>query len=60
MDTYYQTIASEYIRLRHVHPEVLRSLISMGELGRQSTVLDVGCGTGNYLLACRSNVNMSG
>ena len=51
MDTYYQTIASEYGRLRHVHPEVVRGLISMGELGRESTVLDVGCGTGNYLLA---------
>ena len=51
MDTYYQTIASEYGRLRHVHPEVVCGLISMGELGRESTVLDVGCGTGNYLLA---------
>jgi len=51
VDTYYQTIAPEYVRHRRVHPEVLRSLISMGEVGRESSVLDVGCGTGNYLLA---------
>ena len=51
MDTYYQAIAPEYVRHRRVHPEVLRSLISMGEVGRESPVLDVGCGTGNYLLA---------
>lgn len=51
MDTYYQSIAPEYVRHRRVHPEVLRSLISMGELGPASSVLDVGCGTGNYLSA---------
>jgi ubiquinone/menaquinone biosynthesis C-methylase UbiE len=51
MDTYYQAIAPEYVRHRRVHPAVLRSLISTGELGPASLVLDVGCGTGNYLLA---------
>jgi len=51
MDRYFQTIAPEYVRHRRVHPEVLRSLILVGELGSASSVLDVGCGTGNYLLA---------
>jgi SAM-dependent methyltransferase len=51
VDTYYQSIAPEYVRHRRVHPEVLRSLISTAGLGRNSSVLDVGCGTGNYLLA---------
>jgi SAM-dependent methyltransferase len=51
MDTYYQSIAPEYVRHRRVHPEVLRSLISTGGIDRNSSVLDVGCGTGNYLLA---------
>ena len=52
MDTYYQSIAPEYVRHRRVHLEVLRSLIATGGVvDRNSTVLDVGCGTGNYLLA---------
>jgi len=51
MDTYYQSIAPEYLRHRRVHPEMLRSLISTGGIDSNSSVLDVGCGTGNYLLA---------
>jgi len=54
--TYYKVIASEYVRHRGVHPDVLRSLISMGELGPASSVLDVGCGTGNYPLALAESV----
>lgn len=51
MVAYYKSIAPEYVRHRRVHPEVLRRLISKGELGPASSVVDVGCGTGNYLLA---------
>jgi ubiquinone/menaquinone biosynthesis C-methylase UbiE len=51
VNTYYQSIAPVYVRLRRVHPEVLRSLVSIGALSPASSVLDVGCGTGNYLLA---------
>jgi ubiquinone/menaquinone biosynthesis C-methylase UbiE len=51
VNTYYQSIAPEYVRLRRVHPEVLRSLVSIGGLSPASSVLDVGCGTGNYLSA---------
>jgi len=56
VNTYYQSIAPEYVRHRRVHPEVLRSLILVGELGSASSVLDVGCGTGNYLLALAESV----
>ena len=51
MDAYYRSIAADYVRHRRVHPEVLRSLVSIGALGPASSVLDIGCGTGNYLLA---------
>ena len=51
MDAYYQSIAADYVRHRRVHPEVLCSLVSIGALGPASSVLDFGCGTGNYLLA---------
>lgn len=51
MNAYYETIAREYARHRRVHPEVLRCLISTGNLGSSSSVLEIGCGTGNYLVA---------
>jgi SAM-dependent methyltransferase len=47
----YNKIASDYAQHRQVHPEVLRHLVSTGDLGRDSKVLEVGCGTGNYILA---------
>jgi ubiquinone/menaquinone biosynthesis C-methylase UbiE len=45
------SIASKYGQHRQAHPEVLRSLVLTGEIGRASKVLDVGCGTGNYSIA---------
>lgn len=47
----YDLIASEYARHRQVHPGVLRNILTRGRIGRDSRVLDVGCGTGNYLAA---------
>jgi ubiquinone/menaquinone biosynthesis C-methylase UbiE len=51
MKPYYQTIAPDYARNRRVHPDVLNGLISTAQLGSTSSVLEVGCGTGNYLAA---------
>ncbi len=47
----YDKIASEYARHRQVHPEVLRNLLLTSSIGGASRVLEVGCGTGNYILA---------
>lgn len=47
----YDKIAAEYARHRRVHPGVLRSILDASGLGRESKVLDVGCGIGNYLSA---------
>jgi ubiquinone/menaquinone biosynthesis C-methylase UbiE len=47
----YDKIASDYAQHRQVHPGVLKRLVSTGSLGRGSKVLEVGCGTGNYILA---------
>jgi SAM-dependent methyltransferase len=44
----YDSIAREYGRHRWVHPEVLRRLLLDGGLTRDSRVLELGCGTGNY------------
>jgi len=51
MKPYYQTIAPDYARHRHVHPGVLNGLISTAGIGPASSVLEIGCGTGNYLAA---------
>jgi len=55
----YDRIALEYSRHRQVHPEVLRSLIKIGGIERASKVLEVGCGTGNYVIALEVSVGCS-
>ena len=47
----YGSIAAAYAEHRQIHPEVFRSLVEHGAVGRPSDVVDVGCGTGNYILA---------
>lgn len=55
----YNLIASEYAQHRQVHPEVLKSLVSASELGPDSKLLEVGCGTGNYILALEAQTGLS-
>ena len=45
----YDRIAAEYAQHRQVHPEVLRHLCQA--VRPASSVLEVGCGTGNYVVA---------
>jgi len=56
MKTYYEEIASDYSRHRNVHPEVLDSLITTGPIHANSRVLEIGCGTGNYIGALIESV----
>jgi len=56
----YDQIALECARHRKVHPEVLRSLLVESGIDGQSSVLEVGCGTGNYIVAVESAVGCSG
>jgi ubiquinone/menaquinone biosynthesis C-methylase UbiE len=55
----YDRIAGEYARHRRVHPQVLRSLVSRSGIDGHSRVLEVGCGTGNYVAALGSAVGCS-
>ncbi len=55
----YDLLAQEYARNRQVQPGVLRSLISTSHLDASSRFLEVGCGTGNYLLAVQQSTGAS-
>jgi ubiquinone/menaquinone biosynthesis C-methylase UbiE len=55
MKGYYQCIAAEYARHRRVHPKVLDGLIATGAVHGDSQVLEIGCGTGNYICALRES-----
>lgn len=56
----YNKIAQEYARHRQTHPGVLRNVIEKGPVGRETVVLDVGCGTGNYLVALERETGCRG
>ena len=47
----YDALAAEYACHRRLHPGVLGRLVETGKVAAGSRVLEVGCGTGNYLLA---------
>jgi ubiquinone/menaquinone biosynthesis C-methylase UbiE len=57
--TYDQSVASDYARLRSIHYPLLEALISGSEIHAGSNVLELGCGTGNYLCAIRSETGCS-
>lgn len=46
----YKQQAGNYAKYRRVHPEVLRSLLLNSGITGESRVLEVGCGTGNYII----------
>jgi ubiquinone/menaquinone biosynthesis C-methylase UbiE len=45
----YDQIAAEYSQHRQTHPKVVEALIATANIGATSQVLEVGCGTGNYI-----------
>jgi ubiquinone/menaquinone biosynthesis C-methylase UbiE len=52
----YNKLASEYAQHRHINPGVLASLLKESALNVTSSVLEVGCGTGNYIIAIQDAV----
>ena len=55
----YDRIAGEYALHRKIHPEVLRELLAESGIQGGSSVLEVGCGTGNYIAAVQSAIGCS-
>ncbi|MBI3998018.1 MAG: methyltransferase domain-containing protein [Armatimonadetes bacterium] len=47
----YNRLAADYARFRTANPQIVRALVEHSEAGPASRVLEVGCGTGNYILA---------
>jgi SAM-dependent methyltransferase len=47
----YQALADDYARYRRVHPGVLQHLLDAARREEAYDLLEVGCGTGNYLEA---------
>lgn len=47
----YNELAAAYGHNRKLHPLVLERLIDLGAFNAESRVLEIGCGTGNYIRA---------
>jgi ubiquinone/menaquinone biosynthesis C-methylase UbiE len=56
---YNEPIASDYARLRHIHRPLMAALISGSGVHSGSKVLELGCGTGNYISAIQSQTGCS-
>lgn len=52
----YNNLAQEYTQHRRVHPGVLISLLKKSCIDAASSVLEVGCGTGNHIIAIQEAV----
>jgi ubiquinone/menaquinone biosynthesis C-methylase UbiE len=52
----YDEVAQQYAQNRQAQPEVLKNLLTMGQLKADQQVLEVGCGTGNYIISIQKAV----
>lgn len=52
----YDGLARDYAQHRRAAPEVIDDLIKRGSLSRDTRVLELGCGTGNYIRAIQDAV----
>jgi len=55
----YDQLAADYALHRQVQPEVFTQLVTQSEITTDSRVLEVGCGTGNYISAILASVECS-
>jgi ubiquinone/menaquinone biosynthesis C-methylase UbiE len=53
----YDSIADDYAAHRNIHPNLLQKIIESSGITTKSRVLEVGCGTGNYISAIASLIS---
>lgn len=53
----YDQFAADYARNRRVNPDVLHTLLMNQPVSEKAAILEVGCGTGNYIIAVAGAVN---
>jgi len=56
----YDALAADYAANRRVHPAILAKLLEATGSSHAGTVLDVGCGTGNYAAALQEAAGPAG
>jgi ubiquinone/menaquinone biosynthesis C-methylase UbiE len=52
----YDSVAEDYARFRHSDPNAVERLIQGSGISSDSVVLEIGCGTGNYISAVQARV----
>ena len=52
----YDSVAGDYARFRHSDPNAVERLIQGSGVSSDSVVLEIGCGTGNYISAVQARV----
>jgi ubiquinone/menaquinone biosynthesis C-methylase UbiE len=60
MTIYDETMVPGYARWRTSHPQLLDALIAYGGVQADSRVLELGCGTGNYIRAVSERTGCAG
>ena len=52
----YDSVAEDYARFRHSDPNAVERLIQGSGISGDSIILEIGCGTGNYISAVQARV----
>lgn len=55
----YNPLAVEYAQHRRINPKVIETLTILGKITPSSKILEVGCGTGNYITALENEIGCS-
>ena len=56
MKNLYDSVAEDYARFRHSDPNAVERLVQGSGISSESIVLEIGCGTGNYISAVQARV----
>jgi ubiquinone/menaquinone biosynthesis C-methylase UbiE len=52
----YDSVAEDYARFRHSDPNAVERLVQGSGISSESVILEIGCGTGNYISAVQARM----